>query len=299
MEFLRFPDEFHSEESCALALFAAKWPNGYVCPRCGSRQCCRIETRRLPLFQCAHCRHQTSLIANTVMSRSRTPLTKWFQALYLMTRPLIGVSASTLKLIIGVTYKTAWLMLHKIRHEMSEYDRRRLLTGVVRAIPGIFGSTPYPLYDSIPAKYPVIMGMSLQNSKQPASIKLISTDRSATLNDTIPNFRSRHVCPNCADFEVIRSIRGATEWGFTKKIFVMATMWIGSLYYGVSQKHLQKYLDEYVYRYNCAIRNESMLTGTLKSCSAYSAITYRELIGKSVQSPRQNRDDLPCLVGAA
>ncbi|TVY11929.1 transposase [Paenibacillus cremeus] len=91
-----FQELFGTEEACADYLFHAKWPDGFSCPRCGSHHAYKTATRRLPLFECAHCRHQTSLTAGTIFENSRTALTKWFLALYLVSQLETGISAVAL-----------------------------------------------------------------------------------------------------------------------------------------------------------------------------------------------------------
>src|SRR5665647_382834 len=86
-------NHYSTEEACAGALLAAKWPNGFTCANCGHRHAYTITTRRLPLFECAGCRHQSSLISGTVMEGSRTSLRKWFHTLLLVSLQPAGVNA--------------------------------------------------------------------------------------------------------------------------------------------------------------------------------------------------------------
>jgi len=112
--------------------FQRRWPNGFQCPRCSHHQCYTITTRRLPLYQCRLCKHQTTLTAGTVMDRSRTPLDKWAAAIELLASTA-GVNAVQLASGIGVSHKTAWNMLRKLRQAISELDGSRKLQGTVRA----------------------------------------------------------------------------------------------------------------------------------------------------------------------
>jgi transposase-like protein len=82
-----FVARFNSEEACADYLFQIKWPHGFVCPRCHHHDYYKMTTRRLPLYECAHCHHQASLTVGTVMEGSRTPLQKWFIAFYRLSQP--------------------------------------------------------------------------------------------------------------------------------------------------------------------------------------------------------------------
>ena len=76
-----------SEKACEEYLFHLKWPNGFVCPYCGHGQAYTIHTRKQPLYECACCKHQTSLTAGTIMEGTRTSLIKWFTAIYNLAKP--------------------------------------------------------------------------------------------------------------------------------------------------------------------------------------------------------------------
>ena len=125
-----FQRTFADEAACAHYLAACRWPDGFRCPRCGrSRAYVLTSARR---WQCAApiCRYQTSLTSATVLHRSKTPLTTWFWAAYLMTTDKRGVSALLLQRQLDVSYKTAWLLLHKLRRAMVAPEREKL-RGVV------------------------------------------------------------------------------------------------------------------------------------------------------------------------
>jgi hypothetical protein len=90
-----FQSEFATEEACQQYLAACRWPDGFVCPRCGNRRV--YELAKLRRWQCTGCRHQVSLTAETILHNTKTPLTTWFWAAYLMTTDKRGVSALLLQ----------------------------------------------------------------------------------------------------------------------------------------------------------------------------------------------------------
>ena len=117
LSLLQFKKKFSSERACQKALEKARWPNGFVCPKCAHTQASRITTRSL--LQCSRCHHQVSLTAGTIFHKTRTPLVKWFWTIYLASQDKGGVSAMRLAKQLELGYKTAWLMLHKIRSAMA------------------------------------------------------------------------------------------------------------------------------------------------------------------------------------
>ena len=119
-----FEARFASEEACREYLIRLRWPGGFVCPRCGSRK--GWPTQRL-LVVCAACGRQASATAGTIFQDSRKPLTLWFRAIWCVTGPKTGASATTLQRALGIgSYKTAWTWLHKIRRAMVRPGRERL-----------------------------------------------------------------------------------------------------------------------------------------------------------------------------
>src|SRR5712672_3500874 len=123
-----FQSRFANEEACQQYLAACRWPDGFVCPRCGNRRAYELKPKR---WQCAGCRHQVSLTAGTILHNTKTPLTVWFWAAYLMTTDKRGVSALLLQRQLAMKrYETAWMMLHKFRRAMINLAREPLRGGV-------------------------------------------------------------------------------------------------------------------------------------------------------------------------
>ena len=113
-----FLTEFGTEEACQEYLAACRWPDGFLCPRCGHRHAYTMEKR---LWQCVACRHQVSLTSGTVLHNTRTPLTVWFWAAYLMTTHKRGVSAVLLQRQLGLSR-----YVHKLRRAMVNAAREPL-----------------------------------------------------------------------------------------------------------------------------------------------------------------------------
>jgi transposase-like protein len=127
-----FLEQYGTEAACARALRRARWPRGFVCPRCEGRRYSRCANRHGErLWQCSACRHQTSLISDTLFASTKLPLTRWFLALYLLTQSKTNIAALELMRHLGVCYRTAWRMKHKVMQAMAEREAERQLGGVV------------------------------------------------------------------------------------------------------------------------------------------------------------------------
>ena len=106
-------DRFHSEDRCRKYLEELRWPDGVECPRCGEKSVSQIKKRSQ--YDCNSCRYQFSVTAGTIFHDSHLPLWKWFLAVYLIVESKKGISANQLKRTLGVSYKTAWYLSHRIR----------------------------------------------------------------------------------------------------------------------------------------------------------------------------------------
>jgi len=134
-EGLSLPDfmkRYGTEEQCEQALIAARWPSGFSCPACGLMAWRSTFRRAGRLYwQCAGCPHQCSVISGTVFEATKLPLTRWFMAMQLLTQSKNNVSALELKRQLGVCYRTAWLVKHKLLEAMRLAETDRQLTGRV------------------------------------------------------------------------------------------------------------------------------------------------------------------------
>lgn len=116
----RFPDE----DSCRRYLFALRWPEGFCCPGCQHRHCSPMVRG---LWLCRGCEGQISVLAGTVFQDTKLPLRLWFRAMWQMVSQKFGMSALGLQRVLGLgSYRTAWMMLHKLRRAMVRPGRDRL-----------------------------------------------------------------------------------------------------------------------------------------------------------------------------
>jgi hypothetical protein len=127
-----FFERYGCEAQCEAALVASRWPEGWRCTRCACTRSFRTQNcNGRPLWECFLCGYQSSSIAGTVFEHTKLPLSIWFLALYLMTQSKNSVSALELKRQLGVSYKTAWLVKHKLLQTMLLREEPRRLDGRV------------------------------------------------------------------------------------------------------------------------------------------------------------------------
>lgn len=268
-----FQLKFASEEACQQYLAACRWPDGFVCPRCGARRA--YELVKLRRWQCTGCRYQVSLTAGTILHNTKTPLTVWFWAAYLMTTDKRGVSALLLQRQLGLRrYETAWMMLHKFRRAMINLGREPL-RGEVEVDDTWVGGTQAGLRGS----------RQLRGRK--AALVLVAVEKRGRATgrarmEVIPDFKSATLLAflkqnvksgSMVYTDGLKSFTRLQEAGFkhvprsqplrielrkgAKSVVPLADRAIGNLqqwligtHHGVSRDQLQAYLDEFVFRHN-------------------------------------------------
>ncbi|MGH8030945.1 MAG: transposase, partial [Luteimonas sp.] len=109
-----FLQHYGTQAACEDALLRSRWPDGFVCPRCAGQAHSTFTRGGRRFWQCRACRTQTSLRAGTVFDHSKLPLTTWLLAVYLLTQSKNNISALELKRHLGVCYRTAWRLKHKL-----------------------------------------------------------------------------------------------------------------------------------------------------------------------------------------
>src|SRR5215212_4413322 len=143
---------FQDADKAREALEAVRWPNGPVCPHCGSiERLVRVEgakkSHRPGLYFCNACQGQFTVTVGTVFEDSKVPLNKWWMAVYLLSSSKKGISSHQLHRSLGVSYKTAWFMSHRIREAMRDGSLAPMgggdgMNGIVEADETFIGREP-------------------------------------------------------------------------------------------------------------------------------------------------------------
>lgn len=292
---IEFQQRYTTNEACQNHLFLMKWPSGYKCEKCGHDQYYETSTRKLKLYECKQCRYQSTVTVRTVMEKSRTDLPKWFLAVYLVAHDKRGISATMLSQEISVTYKTAWLMLHKIRKAMGDRDSGYKLAGIVELDDAFFGApTEGGKRGRGTDKSKVLVGLSLNKQGHPLFVKMkVIPDVKGV---TLVEFANDHIDAQsmiCSD--AYHSYNALVKKGFKleakkynhaenpdhlkwlHKVISNAKALIDGTFHGLDQKHLQSYLNEFCYRFNRRKFKGELFNRLLSCCASTATITYSEL----------------------
>lgn len=126
-----FLELYGTEAKCEAALEAARWPEGFRCPRCEGTARTSYRRGHLRYWHCGKCDRQCSLTSGTIFDNTKLPLTIWFMAMQLLSQSKNNVSALELRRLLGVSYGSAWLLKHKIMEAMRLREEDRELEGRV------------------------------------------------------------------------------------------------------------------------------------------------------------------------
>lgn len=183
MSLSEFLQRYGTDVQCEQALFAWRWPPGFVCPECGHGDHCVLGRG---LYQCHRCRWQTSITARTLFAGTKLPLTKWLLGIYLLTQSQNGISALELSRQLGICYNSAWLMKHTLMQAMLEREQGRALTGVVRMDDAYWGGRRrgYKLGRGTRGKTPIVAAVATTaDSGTPVAMRM----------DRVKGFRGREI----------------------------------------------------------------------------------------------------------
>lgn len=294
---IEFIKRYGTEEACRAYLYNKKWPDGFVCPKCGVKdKPFNIAARNK--YQCRSCQAQTSVTAGTVMDKTRTPLKKWFLAIYLMSMDKRGCSALRLKKELDIAYDTAWTISHKLRHAMGERNGRYMLDEIVELDEAFFGAAHTGGKRGRGAdKTAVLMALSRNEKGQIRYLKAKVVE-SVTKNE-IAAFAKDNIDINARVFTDglnLYEVLNANGYGHTaenapsrnevpdclKKLHIIisnAKAFIQGTYHGLDGIHLQAYLDEFTYRFNRRWAGGSLFSHSVRACVAAAPFTRYALIG--------------------
>ncbi len=293
-----FEQRFGDETACAEYLAAARWPDGFVCPACGGAKAWRFDSEPWT-YQCARCGHQTSVTAGTIMHKSRLPLTTWFWAAYVLATQPNGISALQLQHELGLgSYKTAWLLCAKLRRSMVVADRTSL-SGIVeidKTEITCHGKNGSMTGDgrSRDGKMLVFGAVEVQDLRL-GRIRLSAVpDYSAT---SVHAFLVANLAPgatvrtdewlgDCSalginhdpQFNVVAAGRNGLH--YIRRVFSDLEIWALSVPHGLRRKHLQSYLDEFVFRFNSRRTRDAAFSALLGIAAAQPPVTYKMLVSQ-------------------
>ena len=280
--------EFHHADKARDWLEAARWPNGPSCPHCGSVAVARMggNAHRPGLFHCPDCRGQFTVLTGSVMESSHIALNKWVLAIRLVTASKKGISAHQLHRMLNITYKTAWFMCHRIREAMrdehpvslggegkiveadeayhgkretpAQLSRGRIRKPTKRGKGG--GAEKRPIVALVEERGGEVRAthMNTVNAKNLRDFVVRNASRQSRLHtdesrlyDTLGAEFATHETVNHGAKEYAR---GDVTTNSVEGFFGVFKRGMTGVYQHCGEQHLQRYLDEFTFRYNNRVR---------------------------------------------
>lgn len=263
-----FVEMFPNEEACATYLRRLRWPSGFVCSECGTAAAPWRQTRGR--LVCPACRHQASVTVGTILDKTRTPLTTWFEAAWHVTTAKNGLSAKTVERSLGTSYRVAWTMLQRFRVAMVRAERERLSGEVEVDETYIGGVEKGGKRGRGTAKSLVVIAVEARQPKGFGRVRM----------RCIPDASGDRLIPFVCDAVVPGAViltdgwggyNDLTKHGYERRKTVLASSgdpahvsmpgvhrvasllkrWILGTHQGsVTPAHLQSYLEEFTFRFN-------------------------------------------------
>ena len=273
-----FEQRFGDEDACAEYLAEARWPDGFVCPGCGSKKAWRLESKPWT-YECVGCGRQTSVTAGTIMHHSKLPLTTWFWAAYVMATQPNGISALQLQRELSLgSYKTAWLLCTKLRRAMAA-PSRNLLSGLVEVDKTEISCRSK--HDRAAGSGSSDLGkLVVVGAVEVQDLRLGRIRLSAMPDDSAVSLRAFLVSNLAPDATAQTSGASGAHNASARvqRIFSDLKVWALSVHHGLRRRHLQSYLDEFVYRFNCRRNRHAAFPALLSFVAGHQPLTYDTLV---------------------
>ncbi len=313
LNFSQISKQYSSEEEAYKFLEATRWENGVLCPHCqntgadfiepenGERKTRTGKVTYRRVWRCQNCKKQFSVLVGTIFEDSRIPLSKWLLAIHELNADKNGISSCELGRKLGITQKSAWFMAQRIRFAMAHTSLEEKLTGTVEVDETYIGGleenkhaskkTAGTQGRSTKTKTPVLSSVQRGGKVYSTTMKTVSSknireilneqvSHEAVLNtDTFPAYNS--VGKEFAGHETVdhgagEYVRGKAHTNTAEGYFSQLKRSLSGTFHHVSEKHLDRYLAEFDYRYNTRKEKDGDRTKNAIKRVAGKRLTYRK-----------------------
>ena len=287
-----------NETNARKHLEALRWPDGPYCPHCGSLNATRLEGKahRAGLVQCNDCREQYTVTVGTVFERSKVPLHKWLLCNHLICASKKGMSAKQIERMLGVTYKTAWFMCHRIREAMDGATGNGPLGGADKVVEAdetyVGGKAKNRAFREPAPKKPVValverdgqvrsFHVANVTAKQLRGLIVTNVDRASHLMTdeshvytAVGREFNGHSTVNHSANEYVKT-GGFKQSNTAENFFSIFKRGVIGTYHHMSEAHLGRYCKEFDFRYNTRAMSDGERASIALIGIAGKRLTYR------------------------
>ncbi len=296
-----FEAKFGTEVQCEEYLRRKRWPEGFVCPRCGGRRSWKLKARALD--ECASCHHQVSLTAGTIFENTQKPLVVWFRVIAQFVLAKSGCSAMDIHRQHGLSYQTSWTWLHKVRSTMDRVGAPKL-SGRVEVDETFEGGEDDAAHKGrcvTGKKTPVVVAVETKGARcGRARIEFTGGTGVAELEPVVERnvekgstlvtdgLQPYQTIAKKGGFKHDRRVIGKSKKNASKLlrhvhlvISLLHRLLLGTYQGACDVTHLKRYLDEFVFRFNRRTsRNRYHLFDRVFDAICSRPPTYAELVGR-------------------
>lgn len=290
---------FSTDDDCREILTRLRWPEGVTCPRCQNRNIWWVQSRKQ--FACSECSYQFSVTTGTIFNDSHLPLPSWFMAVLLLVEARKGMSANQVKRTLGVSYKTAWYLCHRIRAAMTEAERP-MMDGTVEVdetyVGGVqrghqrkagFGESTKQIVIGIRQRGGDLRFFHAQDAKSGTLAQFIRENVSVDVDVIVTDEFNAYptAMKTLALTEKHKTIKhkakvyvdGDIHTNTVENAFSLLKRGIIGTWHRISAKHLAAYLSEMEFRFNRR-KNSDLFIDTLRHMITAPTLTFDKLTEK-------------------
>lgn len=288
-----------TEDEARKYLEKLRWYNGIFCPHCDSKEAYKLTPKsnskrpvRNGVYKCKSCRKQFTVTVGTIFEGSHIPLVKWLMAVHLLCASKKGISAHQLHRMLGITYKSAWFMAHRIRYAMTQPELANKLKGIVEADETYIGSRAkgkrgrgagnkmivFTLVErngnvqSMPVERVTAKNLKGIIRKSVDKNSIMITDEFASYKGLEKEYKEHHII----NHGLKEYARGNVHTNNVEGYFSLLKRGINGTFHHISKQHLLKYLNEFDFRHNYRKLedNEKVIMAVI--CSEGKRLFYRK-----------------------
>lgn len=291
-------EHFSTDDRCRELLERLRWPNGPECPRCRTQKVVRLSTN-VKLLWCPECEYQFSVTAGTIFNDSHLPLQKWFLVTLLLCEAKKGMSANQIKRTVGMSYKTAWYLCHRIRAAMKETERP-MLDGTVEMDETYVGGRERGKgkgWKRPDNNKEIVIGLRQRGGDlrffHASDVKSgtlaqyikenVSADVEVMMTDEFPAYPKAMIAAGIkgGQHKTIRHkakiyVDGDIHTNTVESAFSLLKRGIMGTWHKISAKHLPAYLEEMTFRFNRR-KNANLFLDTLRHMVTAPVLTFSAL----------------------
>jgi transposase-like protein len=300
-EYSKFSHLFGDEDAAREWLEKMRWNGEPYCPHCGSVGAYNLKARkeskkpvRPGVWKCSACRKQFTVTVGTIFESSRIPLSKWLYAIHLFCSAKKGISANQLSRTLGITYKSAWFMAHRIRHAMTKSPLAEKLSGIVEADETYVGGkiSGHGLGPHAGGNKAVVFSVierdgdarsfHVANSKATTLKPIIREQVEGTAVIMTDSMRSyiglerEFAGHGVVDHTKKEYVRGILHTNFAESFFSLFKRGVVGTFHHVSKQHLQRYLEEFDFRWNRRHMSDAERIGDAIRATEGKRLMYRQ-----------------------